>query len=97
MPTFVPDTVYVLALQGFLARPGYAAQAGELVKVTPEVANRAIAAGQARLPTNDDLNGRAAPEPVPARDQVNTRDPVPAHRDPQPSNRDPSMPRRRRR
>ena len=95
MPIYVRDTVYVLALQGFVARPGYAAQAGELVKVTPEVANRAIANGQARLPTQDDLRSQPLPEPAP--DQVQTRDPVPVHRDPVPSNRDPSMPRKRKR
>lgn len=95
MPTFVPNTVYVLALQGFMARPGYAAQAGELVMVTPEVANRAIAAGQARLPTQDDMNGQTSPAAPP--DQVNTRDPVPVNRDPHPINPDPSMPRKRKR
>ena len=85
MPQFVAETIYVLALQGFLARPGHAALPGELVKVAPDVANRAIAAGQARLPTAEDL--RAADAPAPPIDPktpgaVQTRDPVAVNRDP---------------
>lgn len=77
MPAFKPQMVKVLALTGFIARPGHAARPGEIVSVTPAVANTAIACGQARLPTAEDdpLAGEGEQE-------ISNLDPSPTNRDP---------------
>jgi hypothetical protein len=72
---FPPPKVWVLCLDGFIARPGYSARPGELVEVLPSVANTLIATGKARLPTRED--------PAAAED-LEHRDPQPTHRDPLP-------------
>jgi hypothetical protein len=85
---FPPKMVRVLCLEGFIARPGHAARPGEIVEVLPSVANTAIHAGKARLPTNEDHT----PD-----DDLEHRDPQPSNRDPVPQRRDPPPPRPRKR
>jgi hypothetical protein len=79
VPRFIPPSVHVLVLEGFIARPGHAARPGEIIEVPTHVANTVIAMGKARLPTPEDQ--KAPPH------EPKNRDPVPTHRDPTPSRR----------
>jgi hypothetical protein len=79
MPRFIPPSVHVLVLEGFIAIPGQPMRPGDIVEVPAHVANTAIAMGKARLPTPEDQ--KAPPH------EPKNRDPVPTHRDPTPSRR----------
>ncbi len=62
MPRVVPPGVKVICLEGFIASPGKAAAAGELVEVVNQrVADSLIERKVARLPTPEEL--AAPPQP----------------------------------
>lgn len=81
IPPIPQKLVTVLALRDFMTAPGKPATAGQEIAVTPSVANTAIACGNARLPTVEDILSRD--DDV----HVENRDPMASHRDPKPRRR----------
>jgi hypothetical protein len=75
---YVSPVTQVIALEGFIAAPGKAAAAGELVELTTSAANLLIAMGKARLATPEDIE--AAENAAPPRDPPSTNPKPPRSR-----------------
>jgi hypothetical protein len=85
--------VEIIALRGFMLRPGHPVRAGERVEVPQAIARSAIAYGNAREATRADAAPAPMPEPAEADDDdgelFEHRDPAAQHRDPTPRRRKP--------